>query len=556
MQGTATIERTPAAPDLSSPKRSSSKHDEAFERIFNDKKQPEHSPAVDRHARKKNVEHKADKQDVKHQSVDKEKKTAAVEHEDATEKAARPKQETTAAAEVEEDTNVAKQQEVDPAKEALEKIQQTLVQLMKAISKQDGAADTDSRDQIDSLLTDLVQQLDSTDLNGEEVLAGIDLSALADQFEGLKKSEDKDHLLAQLLSGIESQLVAPPAEAAVTSVQVATAPEVTAAQGQPVGKAETLAQARQILQQAIDAVKAQDQTEPAATESVATTSAAEDGAGNKAKTAEERDPRFAGLLNPRAERHVAQGKPAHPTAASAPASQTADAPLQQAQKTHGEQPSATVTEGLTAEHVQPQATASHVSQMTEQGDKHVLDGLSHQAHHAQPGQGPVAGADAAKAMPQNPVVQLPSGQQVAESQIFDQVVSHLSGSANGESGRMVLRLQPAELGSLKLDLAIEGDKVSANIHAQSQQVREVLERHLPQLRNALAEQGLKVEQFQVSVEHSGQQGQHDNLSRQQQQFGQSQQQQHSRFYQEVPEEDSIPLVHLLQNGGAGISLHV
>ncbi len=556
MQGTAMIERTSAAPDLSSPKRSSSKHDEAFERIFNDKKQPDESPAVDRHARKKNVENKADKPDVKQQSVDKEQKTAAVEHEDATEKVARPKQETKAAAEVEEDTHVAKQQEVDPAKEALEKIQQTLVRLMKAISKQDDDADTDSRDQIDSLLTDLVQQLDSTDLNGEEVLAGIDLSALADQLDELKKSEEKDHLLAQLVSGIESQLVAPPAEAAATSVQVATAPEVTAAQGQSVGKAETLAQARQILQQAIDAVKAQDQTEPAATAGVATTRAAEDGAGNKAKTAEERDPRFAGLLNPRAEQRVAQGKPTHPTAASAPASQAADAQLQQTQKTHAEQHSATATEGLTAEQVQPKATASHVSQMTELGDKHVLDGLSHQAHHAQPGQGPVAGADAAKAMPQNPVVQLPSGQQVAESQIFDQVVSHLSGSANGESGRMVLRLQPAELGSLKLDLAIEGDKISANIHAQSQQVREVLERHLPQLRNALAEQGLKVEQFQVSVEHSGQQGQHDNLSRQQQQFGQSQQQQHSRFYQEVPEEDSIPLVHLLQNGGGGISLHV
>ena len=565
MQDTARIERMTATPDLPAAKRSSSKNDEAFDRIFNEKQQPEQDPAVARQTRSKDGAGTADKpdrtksRDTQRQSARAEQKSAAPDHcreKTAGKEAAAKQDEVTEKNDEQAAAAIADQPaEAASAEEAMQQIQQTLVKLMKVMSKQGDATDADTREQLDSLLTDLVQQLDSTDLHGEEVLAGIDLSALADQLEELKKSEGKDHLLTQLLSGIENQLVAVPAEAIATSAQGETAPEVTAAQGQPGGKAETLAQARQILQQVIDAVKAQDQTEPVTTEGVATASAAEDGTGNKAKTAEELDPRFAGLLNPRAEQRASQGKPTHRTAASAPANQAASTQLQQAQETHGEQRAATATEGLVVEHGQQKTSASHLSQMTEQGEKHVLDGLSHQAHHAQPGQGPVAGPDTAKAMPQNPVVQLPSGQQVAESQIFDQVVSHLSGSVNGESGRMVLRLQPAELGSLKLDLAIEGDKISANIHAQSQQVREVLERHLPQLRNALAEQGLKVEQFQVSVEQGGQQGQYDNLSRQQQQFGQSHQQ-HGRFYQEAPEEDSIPLVHLLQNGGGGISLHV
>ena len=576
MQDTARIERMTATPDLPAPKRSSSKNDEAFERIFNEKQQPEKTPAVDRQTRTKDVAGKADKtdrkecRDAQRQTARAEKNSAATDQaqEKTSGKEAAAKQdavteksdEQTAAAVTDsvDCGDVAEQEPtVGPAEEAMQQIQQTLVKLMKVMSRQGDADDADTRDQIDSLLNDLVQQLDSTDLHGEEVLAGVDLSALADQLDELKKSADKDQLLTQLISGIENQLVVPSAEPVVTSAQVQTAPELTVAQDQPGGKAETLAQARQILQQAIDAVKAQNQTESTATEVVtaAATDPAEDTVVTGAKTAEDVDPRFAGLLNPRAEQRVAHGKQSPPAAPSAAANQVAGTPPQQTQETHGEQSAAAATEGLAAEHSLQRATDSHLTQVTEQGEKHALDGLSNQAHHVQQGQGTVAGTETAKAMPQNPVVQLASGQQVAESQIFDQVVSHLSGSVNGESGRMVLRLQPAELGSLKLDLAIEGDKISANIHAQNQQVQEVLERHLPQLRNALAEQGLKIEQFQVSVEQSGQQGQYDNLSGQQQQFGQSQQQ-HSRFYPEAPEEEAIPLIHLLQNGGGGISLRV
>ncbi|MBD1400430.1 flagellar hook-length control protein FliK [Pelovirga terrestris] len=148
--------------------------------------------------------------------------------------------------------------------------------------------------------------------------------------------------------------------------------------------------------------------------------------------------------------------------------------------------------------------------------------------------------------------------QVTDSQIFDQVVTHLSGSAKGDMGRMVLRLHPAELGSLRIELMVEGDKVRANLHAQTQQVQEVLERNLGQLRNSLAEQGLKIDHFQVSSDarQHQQQGPAEDLAHQRQAAEQSAQ--HRRAHKEEPlvEDQAIPLTHLIQNGGRGISLHV
>jgi len=195
------------------------------------------------------------------------------------------------------------------------------------------------------------------------------------------------------------------------------------------------------------------------------------------------------------------------------------------------------------------------SQLTGLSAKEVLEQLAQPGQHLQ-GQGQVhtQGFDAAKAMPQTPMVQLSNGYQIPESQIFDQVVTQISGSINGESGRMVLRLQPAELGSLKLELKIEGDRVQAHLHAQTHQVQEVLERNLPQLRSALAEQGLKIDQFLVNVDQRQAEGQFEGQAQYQQQGSER----HSDWNQQDhgSEEQMIPLAHLMQNGGGGISLHV
>ena len=212
---------------------------------------------------------------------------------------------------------------------------------------------------------------------------------------------------------------------------------------------------------------------------------------------------------------------------------------------------------LSPEEFVEQKQSDEVFQRLDGTAKRMMENLTHQAHrNLQPqGQPPVQGLEMNRAMPQPPIVQLANGYQVAESQIFDQVVTRISGSFNGESGRMVLRLQPAELGSLKLELIVEGDRIRANLHAQSHQVQEVLERNLPQLRNALAEQGLKIDQFQVNIDKNhDQQNQFENPAQQQQHNDSAKQPSRRRNHE--PEEQIVSLAHLMQKGGGGISLHV
>lgn len=114
-----------------------------------------------------------------------------------------------------------------------------------------------------------------------------------------------------------------------------------------------------------------------------------------------------------------------------------------------------------------------------------------------PPQPPVAAAAAA---PPVAALQLPSGQLVAESELLGQVLGRLQVGARRESSSISLKLNPEELGEVKLDLLVEKDRVKALIVTQNQQVQEVLERHLPRLREALQQQGLKLEELQVSVD--------------------------------------------------------
>ncbi len=188
--------------------------------------------------------------------------------------------------------------------------------------------------------------------------------------------------------------------------------------------------------------------------------------------------------------------------------------------------------------------------------KPPVDGGGQQQNHLHVQQPPVA-ATQAISVPTPVAAPFAGSQQVPDSQIFDQVVTHLSGSSRGESGRMVLRLHPAELGALRIELMVEGDRVRANLHAQTQQVQEVLERNLGQLRSALAEQGLKVDHFQVSSDarQNQHQGQAQDLARQRAEAELLAEAERSA-QEEMPEDQHIPLEHFVQNGGRGISLRV
>lgn len=431
------------------------------------------------------------------------------------------------------------------------KLQQIVMNLMKAIAGGETSEMSEETGSIEELLTQMVQQLEGTELNGEQVLAGIDLTALIDQLQQIT-AEGGEEQLQQLVVQLEQQLADEEGLLANAELAAAMLPTDDPQAATP-NLVENLAQARQILQKAIDGVAAQKAPDVVTEEAVAVeeivVEADAEATGQDLlldqEAVEEIDPRFAGLLKPRSE-----NRPQH--------QQSLRQQVQgnNAEKNQGQMKQAGETVQQMPEMKVEQNTGAEFAEQLVNNPKQAFENLVQQAQ-AQPNAAAQAQSMSGKPMAETPMVQLPSGQQVAESQIFDQVVARFTGSFNGESGRMVLRMQPAELGSLKLELMVEGDRIRANIHAQSQQVQEVLERNLPQLRNALAEQGLKIDQFQVDVNRDqSQQNQFDQLAQQQQQQRQGSHAQPGRRQFWEPEEQIVPLAHLMQNGGGGISLHV
>ncbi|MEZ4598803.1 MAG: flagellar hook-length control protein FliK [Syntrophotaleaceae bacterium] len=91
--------------------------------------------------------------------------------------------------------------------------------------------------------------------------------------------------------------------------------------------------------------------------------------------------------------------------------------------------------------------------------------------------------------------------------VLDQILHQLPMHRMGEKSRVVIRLHPEELGEVKLDLVMDKDHLKAQLVTQSQQVQNILEKHLPRLQEALQNQGINLDQIEVSVDSGGRQGQ-------------------------------------------------
>lgn len=71
----------------------------------------------------------------------------------------------------------------------------------------------------------------------------------------------------------------------------------------------------------------------------------------------------------------------------------------------------------------------------------------------------------------------------------------------GENTEMVMKLNPEHLGQLSLKVSINGNGgVTATFHSDSATVRGIIETSMIQLKNELAEQGLKVDRIEVSAQ--------------------------------------------------------
>jgi len=80
---------------------------------------------------------------------------------------------------------------------------------------------------------------------------------------------------------------------------------------------------------------------------------------------------------------------------------------------------------------------------------------------------------------------------------------------NGEqTGKLII--QPPELGKIDIDLTIRNGHIQANLSTESYAVKEIIETNLNQLKQHLTDQGLIVEQFNVSVGSGNKQFREDN----------------------------------------------
>ncbi len=93
---------------------------------------------------------------------------------------------------------------------------------------------------------------------------------------------------------------------------------------------------------------------------------------------------------------------------------------------------------------------------------------------------------------------LPSGAMVTEQEIFNQIVQRFHLTNRMQNSRINLKLHPAELGELKIDITLKEGSIRANVYAQSQHVQELLEKNMPKLRAVLEQQGFVIEEIVVT----------------------------------------------------------
>lgn len=117
--------------------------------------------------------------------------------------------------------------------------------------------------------------------------------------------------------------------------------------------------------------------------------------------------------------------------------------------------------------------------------------------------GPAAGAETGRSTTGNAKRGSEMGRSTGLSQTdqarFIGRVSRAFQTIGEAGGQLRLRLSPAELGSLRLDVTVKEGVLSARIEAETEHARQVLTDNLPQLRERLGEQGIKIERFDIDL---------------------------------------------------------
>lgn len=123
----------------------------------------------------------------------------------------------------------------------------------------------------------------------------------------------------------------------------------------------------------------------------------------------------------------------------------------------------------------------------------------------------------------------PNGMPTIDRARFVQRVEGAMKAAHQRDGKIQVRLSPPELGSVKIELAMQNGVLSAKLEAETPAARNLLLDSLPALRERLAQQDIRIEKFDVDVrQEGGNAGSGQTDDRAADQSGERQQQNHPR----------------------------
>jgi flagellar hook-length control protein FliK len=88
---------------------------------------------------------------------------------------------------------------------------------------------------------------------------------------------------------------------------------------------------------------------------------------------------------------------------------------------------------------------------------------------------------------------------VAPEIVVNQVAMTLKAVVKETNNEITIRLDPANMGHIKVKLTSEAGGVSASFHAESEAVKAILQTNLPSLQTAMTEAGIAVQQMTVSA---------------------------------------------------------
>lgn len=88
------------------------------------------------------------------------------------------------------------------------------------------------------------------------------------------------------------------------------------------------------------------------------------------------------------------------------------------------------------------------------------------------------------------------------SYLIDQVAKRISGSVLRGERVLKLQLKPPDLGSIKVQMDLKGNSLKLGMTMENSSVKELLLSNIHELREALAEHGVKLESLDVQIDHS------------------------------------------------------